>query len=247
MRSDMAKVIVERPRHGLRQKCAKGYKKAWQRLAHEDWPKREGIYAHKGHTKHFNEHLGPLRRFLEKQVGRPWDKVFAEICQHIRVDSAVQCHVRDHVFDFVEIHVVEVDGIMCHGSGWKIGTPLHAGGRWKQFYVCPRTGLLRKLKARSTKSTQLPVEQVAIDEMHEYRLMDGHWYLVEYRPVTVDSTGARDIVSGERVHFPLGWINGRYFGQTIYAARRRQLNTREISRLKEQIANDRRFKSSRGY
>ena len=235
MRSDMAKVIVERPRHGPRQKYAKGYKKAWQKLAQEDWPNREGIYAHKGHTKYFSEHLGPLRRFLEKQVGRPWDKVFAEICQHIRVDSAMQSHVRDHVFDFVEIHVTEIDGVVCHGSGWHIGRPLESGGRWMQFYACPRTGILRKLRVRATKSTQRPVEQFAIDEMHEYRLLDGLWYLVEYRPVTADSNGARDMVSGERVQYPLGWSNGRYFGRTKYAARRRQLNTREIRRLKQQL------------
>jgi DNA invertase Pin-like site-specific DNA recombinase len=50
MRSDMAKVIVERPRRGMRQKCAKGYKKALQKLAPEDWQKRESIFAQKGHT-----------------------------------------------------------------------------------------------------------------------------------------------------------------------------------------------------
>jgi len=234
MRSDMAKVIVERPRHGPRQKYAKGYKKSWQKLAQEDWPNREGIYAQKGHTKYFSEHLGPLRRFLEKQVGRPWDKVFAEICQHIRVDSAVQSHVRDHVFDFIEIHVTEIDGVLCHGSGWRIGRPLESGGRWMQFYVCPRTGLLRKMKARPRRSTARQLEKFAIDEMHEYRLMDGIWYLLEYRPVTAESIGARDLVSGERVQYPGGWRNGRYYGQTVYAALRRQLNTREIKRLKQQ-------------
>ena len=52
---------------------------------------------HQGHTKWLNEHLGPLRRYLDSQVGRPWDKVFSEICAHIDRSSAVQDHVRDHV------------------------------------------------------------------------------------------------------------------------------------------------------
>src|SRR5262245_39631056 len=140
MRSDMAKVIVERPRRGLRQRCVKGYKKALQRLAPDEWHKRESIFALKGHTKFFNEHLGPLRRYLRKQVGRPWNKVLAEICEYIRADSAVQSHVRDHLPDFVEMHAIEVDGVICHGAGWLLGMPLQAG-RWREFYVCPRTGL----------------------------------------------------------------------------------------------------------
>lgn len=234
MRSDMAKVIVERPRRGLRQKLAKGYKKAWQKLPQEDWPIRESIYAYKGHTKFFNEHLGPLRRFLHKQVGRPWDKVFAEICQHVRVDSAVQSHVRDHVFDFVEIHVIEIDGTPCHGSGRLIGHPLETNGRWMQFFVCPRTGLLRKTKARFKRPPKPQPEKRAIDEMHEYRLMDGIWYLLEYKPVTAESIGARDLVSGERIQHPLGWRNG----QKYYAARRRQLNTQEIKRLKSHASGN---------
>ena len=56
--------------------------------------------------KSLNEHLGPLRRYLSSQVGRPWDKVYAEICAHISVDSAVQDHVRDHVFDYVTVDVL---------------------------------------------------------------------------------------------------------------------------------------------
>jgi hypothetical protein len=40
--------------------------------------------------KALNENLAPLRRYLLKQIGRPWNKVFSEICQNLRVDSVVQ-------------------------------------------------------------------------------------------------------------------------------------------------------------
>ena len=82
MRSDMAKVIVERPRIGssMRGK-SKGYRRSLQRLDHETLPSKEGIKRrHLGHRKWLNEHLGPLRRYLDSQVGRPWNKVFSEIC-----------------------------------------------------------------------------------------------------------------------------------------------------------------------
>lgn len=104
MRPDMAKVIVERPRVGSRGKGKpKGYRKALQGLSDEGLPAREGMRRRwLGQPKALNEHLGPLRRYLDSQVGRPWGKVFSEICAHIDRSSAVQDHVRDHVEAYVE-------------------------------------------------------------------------------------------------------------------------------------------------
>src|SRR5262245_21729125 len=110
MRSDMAKVIVERPRKYANPHTAKGDRKAMQRTPEAELPRREGMNQLRGKTKCFNEHLGPLRRFLRSRVGRPWNQVFAEICQHLRQDSAIQSHVRDHLWDYVVRHVEERDG-----------------------------------------------------------------------------------------------------------------------------------------
>ena len=83
-----------------------------------------------------NEHLGPLRRYLDSQVGRPWDKVFSEICAHIDRSSAVQDHVRDHVEDYVTVHVILIDGVLCHGEGgYSYGKPL-SQMHYKPWYVC---------------------------------------------------------------------------------------------------------------
>jgi hypothetical protein len=228
MRSDMAKVIVERPRHGPRQKYRKGYRKLWQKLTPEDWPHHESIYA-KGRSKFFNEHLGPLRRYLRKQVGRPWNKVFSEICQNLRVDSAVQSHVRDHLEDFVETRVIEIDGVLCSGK-WPVGNPLRRGF-WKEFYVCPRTGLLRAIRSRKFVKQKPPVERIKVDESSEYRLMNGIWYEVILRPITHESFGQRDIVLQMEVSMCSRWEAMRTYGAYVFAARRRQLNKREIRRL----------------
>jgi hypothetical protein len=145
MRPDMAKVIVERPRHGSRDRGAgKGYRRALRRIVDEDLPVREGMKRRcRGGTKSLNEHLGPLRRYLDSQVGRPWDKVFAEICAHIDRSSAVQDHVRDHVAAYVTTHVILIDGVPCSAEGdRRHGTPLD--DRSCRWYVCPRTGLLRR-------------------------------------------------------------------------------------------------------
>ena len=153
VRYDMAKVIVERPRFGSRARGkAKGYRRSLQRLADEGVPTHEGIKGHcRGGTKALNEHLGPLRRYLDKQVGRPWDKIFAEICARIDRNSAVQDHVRDHVAEYVTTHVILVDGVPCNGEGsWNYGKPLHQL-RYRPWCVCPRTGLLRRVKVAGRK------------------------------------------------------------------------------------------------
>src|SRR5690242_3516917 len=92
MRDDMDKVIVERPRLGRsRWNKAKGCRKRLQKGWPENLPRQEGIKRRSnGGTKAFNEHLGPLRRFLASNVDRPWDKVFSEMRAHININSVVQ-------------------------------------------------------------------------------------------------------------------------------------------------------------
>lgn len=232
MRADMAKVIVERPRWGSRnKKTRKGYSKQWNKISPENWPKRESIYALKGNSKCLNEHLGPLRRFLQGQVGRPWNLVFSEICAHIRVDSAVQSHVRDHVEDFVAVQVYEIEGVLYHGDGWHIGRPLCRRG-WSAFYVCPKTGLLREIKPEKVIPRKQPAGRVKIDATSEYRRIDGVWYELALRPITADVQQHRDVVLRKRLaDFQLREAE-RIYGAQVYAASKRQLNKREIRRLR---------------
>jgi len=84
MRDDMGKVLVERPRvRGgfVPGRTGRRYVKAVRSgiESGDGSPVQEGIMRRyrggHGRVKHFNEHLGPLRRFVESNVGRPWDKV----------------------------------------------------------------------------------------------------------------------------------------------------------------------------
>jgi hypothetical protein len=103
MREDMDKVIVERPRVGSRMPSRKkGYRKSLQNVDADDLPNREPMLGRwRGREKCLNEHLGPMRRFLRSQVGRPWNRVHQELCEHVSFDNAAQKHVLTHVFDFV--------------------------------------------------------------------------------------------------------------------------------------------------
>jgi hypothetical protein len=181
MREDMAQVIVERPRI----KPFKTRKGRCQPL--DDLPKHEGMrrgHAERGDTKHFNENLTPLRRYLESQVGRPWNKVYAEIAANLRVDSTVQQHVRGHLRDFVAV-TPRRDLSSWHSS-------IRGGLWWQRLYVDPVTGLLcrtdrlpeEKARQRARRAKPAPpVEHVRLDDHRELRLIEGIWYEVTLAPL----------------------------------------------------------------
>lgn len=229
MRPDMAKVIVERPRHGPRLKSPKGYRRKRQRMAIEDWPKTEGITRPwSGAGKWLNEHLGPLRRYLHKQVGRPWNKVFSEISEHIRLDSAVQSHVLDHLADFVEIQVQVVDGQPIRTGGWRSGCPVVP----PRLYVCPTTGLLRAAKRRKQRRGN---NRVTVSKRLQYHRIAGIWHEVALRPIPADAQRCWDAVLNQCVaHSRAEEIISAY-GFAAYALSKRPLTEREVKQLRPRL------------
>jgi hypothetical protein len=242
MRSDMAKVIVERPRFGsrLRDKDRKGRNRAIQRLG-LDGLKRERI----GSTdKGFNEHLGPLRRFLNSQVGRLWDNVHAEIRKHIRCDSVVQKHVLTHVDQYVEKNVLIVDGVPCHGEGFQIGSPIRFG-----WYVCPRSGLLRcarqgsneRIGARDNRRERRRLGVFRVGKTQLCKVVDGRWCLVEVRDLpglsNPHAVWAKSTITGQDVVLkrPACDVTERQalaeYGARVFAVAYRPLSKREMPGL----------------
>jgi hypothetical protein len=240
MRSDMAKVIVERPRKkGRSWHKPKGYLRRLRRYGEDGPPAREGIQAcWQGRTKYLNEHLGPLRRYLDKQVGRPWDKVFSEICAHINRSNAVQDHVRDHVEDYVTTRVLLIDGVPCNGAGGlSYGQPLHRF-RYRPWYVCPRTGLLRLVKVTGRKRRGRPRPEgpppyVAVTKTLQCRLLDGAWHLVTLRPLPKllyfrERCQDVDILLKAPVARLTPEEARRHYGAEVYAVAVRRLARREL-------------------
>ena len=212
MRSDMAKVIVERPRlKGWVPRKPKGVQRRLRRIG-LDAVRREGIKRPYTQTKALNEHLGPLNRYLNSQVGRPWDKVFSEICAHVRRDSTVQDHVRDHVLDYVTVNVVLIDGVPCHaGGGGRFGrqlygVPIGSGRLHQRFYVCPLSGLLKRVRRTESKRQfharrKAPAPKtpsIPLDKTRQLHLIDGSWCEVSLRAFPPDAalSPARDVLCG---------------------------------------------------
>lgn len=241
MRADMAKVLVERPRLGsrMRSRPAKGYWKSYRRAieAGDSPPAREGIKASYGARKHFNEHLGPLRRFLNSNVGRPWNNIHSEICERIDRGNVVQNHILTHLYDYVVTQVLLIDGIPCHAEGsHNYGDPIDATWR-DRWYVCPKSGLLRRVVYQSQKRVDAkPASPMLVrisdtiavvlsagvpelltlvplpDDTHRYLNKDTDVYL-RCRAATLTVAHARSV-----------------YGRAVYAVSRRPTTRKELLR-----------------
>jgi hypothetical protein len=143
MRSDMAKILVERPRIGHSKRYARRGRSCV--IVDDDGaPLRARAEGRLQKTKTLNENLAPLKRYLAAQVGRPWDKVYSEIARRLKPTSTVQQHVRDHIEDFVAVRTRMVDGVVHHQG--KFGGLAPVANPWGHpaFFVHPKTGLLKR-------------------------------------------------------------------------------------------------------
>lgn len=224
MRSDMAKVIVERPRLGSRLPSRKkGYRKYLQKLGVEELPSHEPLPGRwHGRQRHLNEHLGPMRRFLRSNVGRPWNKVHQELCEHVNFDNAVQKHVLTHVFDFVHQHVC-VHARRVYGyRRWGCLQPfLLATG---EMYVCPDSGLLKVVKP---SRRQLPPRRIPCGPLLQHIWRHNAWWEVRLRKIESNTLEMWDVW----LEKPVGQISkqesARAYGGHLFAISQRPLTVAE--------------------
>ena len=134
MRRDMAKVVTEAPRSGH----GNPSKKWGRRLNKDDYhsddhgPSRAPIAAHRQYgwnAREFSDLLGPLRRYLRKQVGRPvGTRCGSKITRTLDSRSLTGQHIFDHIRWEVEQHArLGADGRLYHSGR------LGARGYWVVF------------------------------------------------------------------------------------------------------------------
>jgi len=256
MREDMYKVIVERPRRGG------GFRS--ERPAPvdlEESPRQEGLKRRHRSTKWLNENLRPLERFLGSQVGRPWNKVYAEICAVIDRRNTVQQHIHQHLDDFVARSVIVIDGVPHRQHSWGGLRPI-AEASGPGFYVDPRTGLLRvnegRIRARlahrkrrqrdaALRNGGVREDLRVIDAQWQLHRIDGLWYRIEVGridtldaclPMPIDALRMRPVDQCPTHDSRNGIAANRFlFGDAgLYAVRKRQLGARELRHFR--LRND---------
>ncbi len=241
MRKDMSKVIVERPRRG---RAAAGLRPGRTSALEDDdgEPIRAARPARtpKGKpikTKALNENLAPLRRFLGKQAGRPWDKVYSEISEHLKVTSTVQQHVRDHLDDFVAAQTrMQAGQVMCAGR-W--GGERTLEDDFRRFFVHPRTGLLKEnphyrgwsARERAKRQAEEKARAARLREIDAktqlHKLKDGVWWEVRLGKIG-DGREADVVLAAGLSDLPPALLYGH---ENTRAIAKRQLNKAEKKKL----------------
>jgi hypothetical protein len=250
MRADMAKVLVERPRKRcrfVRGLCGKGYNTRVRKALESDdgGPRYEPSMRRYNHSpdKYFNEHLGPLRRFLDANVGRPWAKVYSEICRHVDRGNVVQKHILTHLFEYVVVDPEVIDGEVYRRPHERWGfreRPLRGPNCW---YVCPKSGLLKRAKAERRKRRRgwcepppQPEQLIGwVDgERCVCRFASGGWLLVRVvRWVPAAEQLGPKRVAPRDVLLKDDDLNRvwRFYGRRVYAVEVRPLRADELNAL----------------
>ena len=250
MRDDMHEVIIERPRRGSRMRHVRRLRRIDPK--HTSVHDPESLPFRIGHgraanlnktTKEFSDLLGPLKRYLARQVNRPWNKVWSEISANIKASNPAQRHVLGHVLDLVATKTSLRDGEVWVTKFGRL-TPLRDA--WHhQLYVDPRTGILRRNKhyKRWTQQRRDREQTEARERAHRMRelgpLLQAHrlkecWWEVTLAPVPSghrwrDWPPVFDVVRQAGLSaLPPHELYGR---RDVYAVKRRQLTSAEITRL----------------
>lgn len=153
MRSDMHKVVLERPRKNP------GQRKHPRQITRDpdSLPKAEGMRRPHYHRKAVRELLGPLRRWLRARVGRPWNEVYSEACWVSDSRSVARAQVKYYLFGLFGF--VHVETFLRNGEIWcrRMGTFLGPGfegpiaefaTHWAPFYVDPCNGRLAEFPVK---------------------------------------------------------------------------------------------------
>jgi len=234
MRKDLDKVTTESPRRGHSNPSLKTSLRIHRASLEFDedgfdidrfeLPKVLPISRHRQYgwnCKEFSDLLGPLRKCLRKQVGRPWNDVYSELCESLDQRSLSGIHIWGHVKSEVELYpVIRRDGVICRGYRfhWH-GDPLTP---LQGLYVHPRTGILCYIEERTKRYRRPENPDIKkIDEFHNYELIKGIWYFVTYHNVPKYKYV---MIEGEQVKKEDGFTRMYWM--------KKQLNSKELRRNK---------------
>jgi hypothetical protein len=221
MRDDFHKVVIERARWGSRMR---NLKTGWSTSRYD--PEDEYAQPRQGssswnwnpHRKDFSDRLGPLRRYLDKQVGRPWSKVEGEFRKALDTSTVIGRHLWDHARHMVELEVrMSPDGRPFSIRGYPIS----------QFFVHPRTGLLLRPKpwvddeAGARKRRLEDAKEIVLDARTRAEKIDGLWYLFIDEGRTEEIAEFQKDRSGKQVRVV----------QVRRVIRKKQANRRELGRI----------------
>jgi hypothetical protein len=230
----MKKVVVERPRSGSRGRNRKFGARLRYVEGHdyEEQPRKalgfESYRSAKCAEKEFTDVLNPLERFLRSNLGRPWDKVYSELCAGLDKRKTTGLHIFQHLKHMVISDCYFGEDGKVYSYGWG-GYPVRA------FYVHPRTGLLCEVRRQSKRERNRElrpdidaITQLYLGDSSGYRKHEGIWYKVKLARLVVGfnepASYVRDIFLKRKVQLQRGvnWV----------AIEKKQCNREELKEVK---------------
>ena len=194
MRDDFNKLMVERERLGHTMKFShvrnvKGNASfdedavGGKESIHARRRNAEGLYSSR---KRFNENLNPLKNFLRGNVGKPWDKVYSEICATFDKRKVINNHILEHLFQYVQLEVYIINGKPHELNKYRGVTADKQYDliEWRShhyptYYVDPRDGLLKAPKPGKTRREREAetAREIKADQDKMYRRIDDDNHL----------------------------------------------------------------------
>jgi hypothetical protein len=165
MRDDLDKILTEQPRRGsdARNLKTRARFKDYDDAKEDTYslPKRgKALMGNRelgphDESKDFTDKLGPLKRWLEAQVGRNWDRVYSEIKQTFPNTNKQNHHlIETHLLGYVERNVIveklrKGRRVFCV-DGYNGKRELWPG----DIYVDPESHVLMRYKKRPAAYSQ---------------------------------------------------------------------------------------------
>ncbi len=257
MRSDMGRVVIERPRTGSSSRSLK-VKRVGRIYQDEDGYEYDGpvrvpssgqgmkrIHG-KLDEKSFTDLLGPIHGYLLNSVGRKWDDVYSEIARNLGAFSWPLQHIMQQHIDVETKTHIDPDGRIYAQNKrgvTEVGVTSYLFGHRSEFYVHPVTRTLCVPELVKDTKPRVILSKVKIDDTRWFVFIRGNWYIGTYRKseflgVVKDSGWGAD---GRRyqnkeyggVDWPNYQVNygdgtGTYLFSVI-----KQANKKEIRKLRE--------------
>lgn len=213
----------------------------WRTRNIEDSPKFESSKTRNG--KGFNPNIRPLERFLDKNVGKPWDAVYSHLCSMADSRSHAGYMLREMI-------------------GWLVDKKIY-NRYWHRGYVVDEKGVLRKVERQRYEPAPTPKYVLKVDDRffakfynrrknafwfelvlapfppkqrYTTKNADGTFTVNEYEPcindcafgrIPSDSYGSYYKRNRESEKIRLT----RFYGKPCYAKAKRQLSTDEIQKF----------------
>lgn len=191
MRPDMGKIAVDARRHGGWSGKKVDSKRRRGKHAGDvvEAPTRESMSRTArpyGSFRGLGENLAPLKRWLQKQVGRPWDEAYSELNQALQGGYTNLEHIKSHVLGWVHReHVKMIDGWPHRMAYYRWSSRPWIELRKDEFYLDekgvirtpPKNRMSPLQKERERKKREKHV--IMLDGMTAAVKLDGTWFAAD--------------------------------------------------------------------